>query len=59
LSTRQNGVLMKLTHDSIRAIAPVARDVVAIVGAAEAEKMARDAGASEARIAAAIRCLKP
>jgi hypothetical protein len=36
-----------------------ARDVVAIVGAAEAEKMARDAGASEARIAAAKRCLTP
>lgn len=34
------------------------REFVAMVGAAEAEKVARNAGASDAQIAAAKRCLK-
>lgn len=34
------------------------RKVVAMIGAAEAEKIARSGGASDAQIAAAKRCLK-
>jgi hypothetical protein len=36
----------------------VVRQFVAMVGAEQAEKMARDAGASEARLAEARRCLE-
>jgi hypothetical protein len=36
----------------------VIRDFVAMVGKDEAEKLARDAGASDARVAAAKECLK-
>jgi len=36
----------------------VVRDFVAMVGPAKAEQMARDAGASEARLVAARRCMK-
>lgn len=36
----------------------VVRDFVAMVGPEQAEKLARDAGASDARIAAARRCMK-
>lgn len=36
----------------------VVRDFVALVGPDKAEQMARDAGASDARITAARRCIK-
>lgn len=41
-----------------RTTCTVVREFVAMVGAAEAERMARAAGASDARLAAAKRCLK-
>ena len=42
-----------------RAACMVVREFVEMVGVAEAERMAREAGASEPRLAAARRCLKP
>ena len=46
-------------HIHGRTTCAVVREVVAMIGAAETERMAREAGASEARIASAKRCLKP